>query len=147
MANRSIYPHLFNLEFPEDPIFSALNTAGEVIEKEFRFLNLVFLIGNIGPWEQFDEVELHVSKVWLRIFGQEESAKALDDYLELIDDEIDRERVREARENLVFQPVGIRWSDEYSICGKRIQAAAFVTTEQTVIGVDVILNNLDNPPQ
>ena len=140
MPKRSTFPHLFDSEFPEEPILSKLNSAAEEVEKEFQFLSLVFQIGNIGAWEQFDDVELYVTKAWLRIFGQKGNATSLDDYLVLVDD-ADRERVRQARENLPFQAAGTKWSDEYTICGKRIQSTAFVTTEQTVIGVDVILNN------
>lgn len=140
-VRRSIYPHLFDSDYPEEPILSKLSDAAEEVEKEFQFLNLVFHIGNIGAWEQLDEIELYVTKAWLRIFGQKCNATSLEDYLVLIDDPIDRDRVREARENLVFQAAGTKWNDEYSVCGKRIQSTAFVTTEQTVIGVDVILNN------
>lgn len=139
MTNRSIYPHLFDLEFPEEPILSRLNMAVEEIEKEFRFLKLVFQIGNIGPWEQFDEIELYLTKAWLRCFGQKEDAVTLEDYLVLIDDPAERQRVREARENLPYQSVGTKWRNEFTICGRRVRSTAFVTSEQTVIGVDVVI--------
>ncbi len=126
MSKRSIFPHLFDSEFPDEPILSKLNEAAGEVEKEFQFLNLVFQIGNIGAWEQLDEIELYVTKAWLRIFGQKDNATSLDDYLALIDDPADRERVREARENLPYQAAGTKWSDEYTICGKRIQSTAFI---------------------
>jgi hypothetical protein len=140
MPERSIYPHLFDSEFSTEPILSKLNEAAGEIEKEFQFLKLVFDIGNIGPWEQFDETDLYVTKAWLRIFGQRDNITTLQDYLELIDNESDRKRVREARENLVYQTIGTKWSDEFTIGDKRIQSTAFVTQEQTVIGVDVVVN-------
>jgi hypothetical protein len=136
MSERSSYPHLFDSEFPAEPILVKLNEAAGEIEKEFQFLKLVF---NIGPWEQFDEIELYVTKAWLRVFGQKENVTTLDDYLELIDNESDRERVREARENLAYQAIGTKWCDEFTICGQRIQSTAFVTQEQTVIGVDIVV--------
>ena len=78
MSKRSIYPHLFDSESPAEPILSKLNEAAGEIEKEFQFLKLVFDIGNIGPWEQFDEIELYVTKAWLRCFGQKENVTTLD---------------------------------------------------------------------
>lgn len=139
MTGRSVYPHLLDSECFDEPLLTRLYDAAGEIEKELQFLKRVFHIGNIGPWEQFDEIELYLTRSWLHVFGQKANAITLGDYLALINDPVERQRVRESRETLPYQAVGTKWRDEFTICGKRILSTAFVTGEQSVIGVDVML--------
>lgn len=68
------------------------------------------------------------------MFGQKENVIILADYLALIDDLVERQRIRET---LPYQAVGTKWLGEFILCGKRIRSTAIVTREQTIVGVGI----------
>ncbi len=102
------------------------------------FFGFVFRL--VGPWEQFSGEERFIcaSAAWLRMFGKsEDEVVVLENYIDLIDDPLEAQRILKARENLMLQSIGTRWRDTFSICGRKIHSIAFVAQNGHVFGADV----------
>ncbi len=142
--SRSKLPNFITSELDDDSIFrnisEGLVESLDEIGREVQFLNLVLHTCQIGPWEQFSGEERFIcaSAAWLRMFGKsEEEIVILEDYIDLIDDPLEAQKILKARENLMLQSIGTRWKDTFSICGVKIYSAAFVAQNGHVFGADV----------
>lgn len=130
---------IFDAEFLDEPLLDNIYSALEEHQKELKFLLLALQIGGIGPWEQYDTIDVYLTKTWHRVFGiSGDESICLDEYYDLIDDATERQRVRQSRENLASQAIGTKWSDTFTLAGKAVRSFAFVSESATVVGVDVV---------
>lgn len=123
----------------EDLIARLYEAVGE-IDEEHKFYNSAFLAGQIGPWEQFDDSLIYSTKAWSKVLGISPGPQSLYEYIQLIEDEKQREKVRKARLELITQNRGTRWSETFMIAGKKVKSSAFITKKGTLVGVDAILD-------
>ena len=107
--------------------------------RESRRVHTILEAAGIGLWQQRSN-QLCLSGAWYHLFGiPVGEIFILDEYLELIDDPADCRRVAKSRGKLPQEPYQTRWSDTFSLAGKKVRSKAIVWTHETVLGVDVLV--------
>ena len=106
--------------------------------RDFLKLHARLEVLGIGVWMQrWDMVDLSIS--WHRLFDvQNDGFFKQDDYLRLIDNPEERERVKKFRDNFRRKPLKTRWTDRFTLAGKRVHSRAFVMENETLFGVDIL---------
>lgn len=122
---------------PTDP-FHRISQAVKEMRSLHEFYESAFQIGGFGPWEQLDDDLLYFTPAWQRLFGLKKTPVTLEEYLALIDDPAERERVQTARQDLQFLAYGNHWSDTFILAGQRIRSVCLTTKSGRLIGVDSI---------
>lgn len=124
---------------PGDP-FHRISQALKEMQSLHEFYESAFQIGGFGPWEQLDHDLLCFTPAWRRLFGLKRTPVTLEEYLALIDDPAERERVRVARQDLRFLVYGNHWSDSFLLAGQPVRSICLTTKTGRLIGVDSIVS-------
>ena len=106
--------------------------------RESQRVHTILEAAGIGLWQQRSN-QLCLSGAWYHLFDiPVGEIFLLEDYLELIDDPADCQRVAKSRDKMPQEPWQTRWSDTFSLAGKKVRSKAIVWTHETVLGVDVL---------
>ena len=113
--------------------------AGCTDTREFLKLHARLEVLGIGVWiRQQGYVKTFTG--WHRLFGIPDDDLFLKkDYLSLIDDPGERERVKKFLDGIHRYPPDTRWADTFTLAKKRIHSRAFVMENETLFGVDILV--------
>lgn len=130
---------LMQRDFDPSTPLCRITQAVEDMQSLHELYESAFLIGGFAPWEQLGHDLLFFPPVWCRLFGLEKPPVLLEEYLELIDDAAERERVRTARPTFRSLPPDKHWSDTFTLAGRPVRSTCLAAKSGRLIGVDSLV--------
>lgn len=108
------------------------------IDLEIQRIHRLCAVSGTALWfQKFNMV--YLTETWHTIFGvPPDEMFLLEDYLVLIEDEQERNRIGTARESLISRSPGFKWCDAFTLCDRKVQSFA-VVAECCIFGLDRVV--------
>lgn len=127
-------------DFIHDALLGAMIRTLSNGPEEWQCVQPSLVAAGIGLWQQRMNLVLSPSGGWYSLFNiPPGKIFLLEDYLALIDDLEERERVGKIRKKFPWKPSMAMWQDKFSLAWRIVHSKVLIVREEMLIGVDMVV--------